>query len=314
VLTRALHPDKRDEISRLLIECGHDIKKFALPQENSGKRRIRLFYPDLSVIKNDIFFNAQLSGILTVASENQCEVSIVPLERKHDGKINANDLAGCDGVIIINPRDDESFLSDIIQSQTPYVIMGRPASHRRSVNYVDADNVAIAYNATMYLLKHGHRAIAFMTGPNVFTVNVDRMEGYKMALNTWGIPYDKELTLVAEYTMDSAHSTMKDFLEKDKRFTAIIANADMLALGVVNALTAFEKHIPNDVSVLCGSETSFTVSCTPPITGMDLNGYELGAQTMRLLIDIMDKLLIKTTHIHVPFTLIERSTVRSITT
>jgi LacI family transcriptional regulator len=296
-------PKVRERIQQSVKELNYIGK---VPQLGTSKTRsvIRFYCEDSETMRTHMTFNHFLAGILSVATV--CGYDVVPTPVQTQSGIQLRTGVKDDGIIIINPRDNETFIKEVAESEIPCVIIGRPGSNRHSLNYVDSDNVAVGYQTTKLLLEKKHSSIVFLNGPKDYTISVDRLEGYKMALADYSIPFVEDLVLNSAYTKESAAKGFEEFYSSHNGFTGIIANSDVQTLGVLSVLNTLGKRIPKDHSLICCGESILTQSYPVPITGVDLNFYEIGVKAAQLVLDIIDKKLIKTTHYHVPFQLNDR--------
>ena len=92
-------------------------------------------------------------------------------------------------------------------------------------------------------------------------------------------PIDSEDYL--SYGYDETISAIRSI---ERRVTAIIADDDRTAFNAMNAIKDLRLVIPRDISlfVICG-DLSMMNRASPPLTGMDLQPSELGANAVRLL-------------------------------
>ena len=303
--------EKRELITRLLLENGYVPKNPDSLANHTKNRLIQLYCGDLNVIKTDLFFSSLMSGIISETSARGYEVLVSSVEKDENGRyfVNMDQDVDVAGIIITNPRENEDFLADVIKSRIPYVIVGRPATSQSRAFYVDIDNVAAAYNAAFHMFERGHRDILFLTGPEGHTLTTDRINGYKMAYRAYDFMAKDEYIINADYTSESAYEAIKVFLAGGLPITGVIANTDKQAIGAMNALHAAGLRVPEDVSLICCAESLLTTSCFPPITGIGVDAVIIGEQAAGMVIDVIERRLIIPTHIHLPFTLSERQTV-----
>ena len=64
------------------------------------------------------------------------------------------------------------------------------------IPWVGVDNIASAYAATNYLLEMGHRRIAHIVGPPHYYCAAERHQGYRQALQEYGLTLDPALVLI----------------------------------------------------------------------------------------------------------------------
>lgn len=89
--------------------------------------------------------------------------------------------------MLLSSREKDPAIEYLKSIDFKFVVIGRPSGFENSVNWVDNDNVKAGFEATEYLIKLGHRKIAFMGGPSDLVVTSDRFSGYKRALEKYGI-------------------------------------------------------------------------------------------------------------------------------
>ena len=304
---------RREQISQLLRENGYEPTNPDSLSRQKTHRRIRLFCAELDILRTDLFTNSLLEGVLSEARAHGYDLAVTPVERDEEGRCHTPFAPGleADGLIIVNPRENEAYLEPVRRAKIPYVIVGRPSAHRMNVNYVDVDNEALIYNAASYLLGRSHRDILLLTGPEDYTNSADHAEGFRMAMRAHDHAPGEDFLRASEYSIESARQTIAQVLRESRPLTAVIACSDMLAIGALQAIGDAGLKVPKNVSLLCASETLLT-AIHPRITGYDTNNAMMGQQATRMIIDIIERRLIKPTHVHVPFVLHERDSVESL--
>src|SRR5947208_15268366 len=79
----------------------------------------------------------------------------------------------------------------------PTVLLGHVAPFWSQFVNVETDDRLGSYSATQYLLKLGHKRIAFFAGPQLTPWNQERFEGYRRALREAGMDVDDKLVFQA---------------------------------------------------------------------------------------------------------------------
>jgi len=189
-----------------------------------------------------------------------------------------------DGLLITNPTVEIPYLRDLKRRRIPFVFIGRPLE---KATYVDNDNVQVSRLGVQHLIEHGHSRIAFLNGPSHFTFCVDRMMGYRAALEEAGLTYDERLVWHSELVEPSAYEVVWEQAPKHE-FTALFAGSDVQALGAIRALRARGFRVPQDVAVTCVNDTDLARHSTPPLTTVDLHEYWLGYWAVKRLIQTID--------------------------
>ena len=74
-------------------------------------------------------------------------------------------------------------------------------------------------------------------------------------------------------------------LRKGRKFSAVVAANDLLALGCYDALLEFGLECPGDISVTGFSDMPFMDRLTPPLTTLHVPLDEIGVQAAKLLME-----------------------------
>jgi len=105
------------------------------------------------------------------------------------------------------------------------------------------------------LIKMGHRRIGciYNNYGSLVTPNYYRLQGYKQALEENDIRYDPGLVStinVMESGYEFGFKIMKNILEQNRDMSAVIAMADVMAIGAAKAVLSSGLRIPEDISVM----------------------------------------------------------------
>ena len=137
-----------------------------------------------------------------------------------------------------------------------------------------------------HLIDRRHRAIATVTGAPG-RVTESRVRGYRMALAEAGVAFDAELVEEGRWQIEGAMSATTRLLERRPDITAIFAQSDMMAIGVLNALAKMGKRVPDDCAVAGCDDIDLAAYTAPPLTTVHVPYFELGKEAMRLLLNMI---------------------------
>ena len=146
------------------------------------------------------------------------------------------------------------------------------------------DNFNAASQAAHYLIKLGHRRIAFLGAPPDPVVEA-RYEGFLSALRKAGLPFDEKDYILGSYGTEKSAKAMTDYLKQQKRKlpTAILAINDEAALGVIRALQAQKIAVPKKISVMGFDGIPQAADSNPPLTTMRIPRKEMGRLAAKTL-------------------------------
>lgn len=164
-----------------------------------------------------------------------------------------------------------------------------------------------AYLGTRHLLDLGHRRIAHFTMSERTTI-YDRLVGYRLALNEYGIDYDPDLVFDVAHLRpyDSAAATRKALEAGKLDVTGIFCTSDLVAVGAVSAIERAGLSVPGDFSVVGFDNTRVTARHQPGLTTLSVDLREVGRQCVKRLLERLQNPSAPSLDIHVGCELIVR--------
>ena len=138
-------------------------------------------------------------------------------------------------------------------------------------------------DAVIRIAAKGHRRIALIAGEPNFDVEKQRVHGYCQALADSGISEEEGLIrLTPDYTVSSGRKAMDKLFSLPSPPTAVMATADTLAAGALQAAYARGFRIPEDLSIV-GYDDVLSQSLSPAIDSVGLVLEGVGDMAMELL-------------------------------
>jgi LacI family transcriptional regulator len=153
------------------------------------------------------------------------------------------------------------------------------------VDAVLIDNHQAAYAATVHLIEKGHRRIAVITEPLNLLCAVDRLQGYRHAIESHGIQPDPELIHVGGNTRESAYVIGLRLLAQPNPPTAAVICNNQMTLGLLSALRESNVACPQQFSVVGFDECEWSEHIQPALTTISLPANEIGATGAKVLIN-----------------------------
>jgi len=179
-----------------------------------------------------------------------------------------------DGIIVLTGRLSDAALRACAKA-LPMVVTGR-ALKAPNLCSIDFDNFEGARLATHHLLALGHRRIAFIAGDPRHVDAIERLRGYRAALEAAGLAFEPELVVPGMFQEEGGRTAVEQLLDSRQPFTAIVAANDQMALGACLGLHRHALHVPQDVSVVGFDDLPFARYMLPPLTTVQHPAYELG--------------------------------------
>ncbi|WP_026886620.1 LacI family DNA-binding transcriptional regulator [Clostridium beijerinckii] len=189
-----------------------------------------------------------------------------------------------DGICLLRARTDDRSIKYLKETQFPFVVIGRP-EESENLLWVDNDNFQATYNLVNELVKKRHKSIAFLGAKKDWNVTKDRFKGFKVACEINGISIqDKNFVIMDDFNeQEGINGTIK--LLENITPTAIIAEDDVLAFGILKVLN--ERKIKN-IDVVGFNNSPLAELQIPPLSSVDINSEELGYHATKILIDFLE--------------------------
>ncbi len=142
-------------------------------------------------------------------------------------------------------------------------------------NKIVNDNYMGAYLAVKHLLKSGYQKIAHFSGSLRLNVYLERLKGYKSALEESGIEYDEKLVFENSITREVGRANIEIAL-KELGADALFSSSDYSALGALDKLKELKVKIPEDFGVVGFSNEPFAELMHPSLSSVEQNPHEMG--------------------------------------
>jgi len=187
-----------------------------------------------------------------------------------------------DGMIIINPYVDARHM--LVPKGFPVVYVGS-RSKNTSISSVALDDFEAGRAATQHLLDLGYRKISMVTGPRNEDCTQDRIAGYRLALEKAGLPDEERNIRTGDWSATSGYVAYKSLLSGGLQPTAVFAQNDLMAVGVMRAAREENIRIPSELSVIGIDDIPLASYFDPKLTTMKQDLVAIGREATRLLID-----------------------------
>jgi DNA-binding LacI/PurR family transcriptional regulator len=214
-----------------------------------------------------------------------------------------------DGLLVINPRDDNRFLHllPLIEQGTPIVyIKNTPVEEQ--VSAVSLDDEAGGYLATQHLIQLGHTKIAAIQGLTNEECTKGRMAGFRKAFREAGLELNPKLLAKGDWSASSGYQAINDLLKNGDDFSAVFAHNDRMAVGAIQALRESGFEIPQDISVIGYDDIPLSSYFDPPMTTVRQPMEEFGRIGAQILIEALNNRFFKPQIVRLAPELIIRNT------
>jgi LacI family transcriptional regulator len=187
-----------------------------------------------------------------------------------------------DGILFSGPRLNDDALNALLEDGFPTVLMGSLPNSRFC--FVDIDNRAAAHQATSHLTGLGYREIACITNAaSSYTAALERLQGYRDALEERSIPFDEALVRYGDFSPESGYDGMRSLLEKRPIPRAAFVASDVVAIGAIAAIHEMGLRIPEDIALVGFDDVPLARYLDPPLTTIHLPTEEMSRLASRMI-------------------------------
>ncbi|MFH1772186.1 MAG: LacI family DNA-binding transcriptional regulator [Candidatus Omnitrophota bacterium] len=154
-----------------------------------------------------------------------------------------------DGIIFADIIGNEGQLKRCMEEEIPLVVINRKVDDP-GVSCVSIDNFKGGYEATDFLIKHGHKKVAHLVGDLRIQCAKERLDGYKAALQKNGISSDNRYIANTNFSRKIAREQTEKLMSLPDKPSAIFCCSDEVAVEVLAYCEEKKIKIPGGLSVV----------------------------------------------------------------
>ncbi len=209
-----------------------------------------------------------------------------------------------DGLILASIAYDNPLFERLAHSIPHFVPVERPLIFEDIVSYVTIDNLKAGQIATEHLINLGYQRIAHITGRMTIADAIDRFNGYRLALEKAGKPYDEKLVVYADFDDPSGYQAMQTLIHQKP--DAIFIASDTAAIGAMRFIHESGLRVPEDIAIVGFDDLDVAEKSNPPLTTIRQPVQEKGAAAVNLLLDLINETKKSPSQVILPIQLVIR--------
>jgi LacI family xylobiose transport system transcriptional regulator len=188
------------------------------------------------------------------------------------------------GVILVVSELTREQAERLGEREIPFVVVDPAGEPAPDVPSVGATNWGGGLAATRHLLGLGHERIGMIGGPRRMLCSRARVDGYRAALDTAGVPVDERLVRWGDFHVEAGFEHGRALLSRADRPSAVFAGSDLQAFGVYEAARVLGLRVPEELSVVGFDDLPMARWAWPPLTTVRQPLMEMAATAARMVV------------------------------
>ena len=264
-------------------------------QLNSTAQQLKAHHANiiLAVVKgtsNELFGNL-VEAIQARMSQTSLHLSVDYMDEDQDEVLRALRLCREKkprGVLFLG-GNRQNFLAHFDRIDVPCVLVTNDAAGLafENLSSVTSDDRQAARLAIEALISLGHQKIAVIGGDRAVSDTTRlRYAGCLDAFREGGIDFDEERDYASvRFSYADGYRAAAQLLNAGRKFTALFAMADVMAIGAIRALTDAGYRVPEDVSVMGFDGLQIGDYTVPRLASVAQSVEELAGQSLQILLE-----------------------------
>lgn len=290
--------ETRTRVLAVIEELNYSPSAIARSLSNKRSNTIGVIVPDI----NNPFFAEMIKGVTRVADEEGYRLLLVDTDEdngKEQLALQALQEQRIEGLLIVStPAKGKRSLKHLRWMRAHHIPVVLLDGH---IKYDEFDGVFIdhyqgAHDATIALIKAGHKRVGILTGKLSSRPAMERLRGFQDAMAECGVvSYDEDI-LFGDYGHEKAYHLTKEMLLREKRPSALFVSSNQMVLGMMRAMSELGMKIPQDLAFIGFDQLETLNLIGMNCSTVDAHTVEVGELSMKRLIRRLENEKLETTH------------------
>ncbi len=230
---------------------------------------------------DDLFYFEITRGILNRSLKYNYNILIGKPIASQNNLPDAIYSGEADGIIFMQDITP-ALIDKAVELGVPFVVVDSHSSNK-NITSISPDYRGATFDATTYLLNHGHQNIAMIASNVVSDFYEQTLNGFTSAMSEKALTPRPEFTNIFATSEDSAYIVAKKLLTSPDRPTAILCAVDSFAIGVIRCAKDLGLSVPRDISIIGIDDIVLSRYIEPNLTTMGIDKVGMGALAMDML-------------------------------
>lgn len=196
----------------------------------------------------------------------------------------------------------------LLKHDFPQICIGEP-QFDTILSWIDTNNTLSSNLAVEHLVSTGCRTLAFMGGREEDRIFMDRLRGFRTAMERRGLEVKEEYITYNPPDVEAIFQSAAALLDLPVPPDGIICTNSLMAVGTMRAIQTRGLDIPGQVSLIAFDDHPYSPMVSPQPTIIDIDLFSLGVHAGNLLLKkIRDPAMLVQTYTALPRLLLRGTT------
>ncbi|WP_077325270.1 LacI family DNA-binding transcriptional regulator [Virgibacillus siamensis] len=277
--------DTKNKIEKAIEELGYSPNIVARSLKQKSTKTIGVIVANIL----HVFSTQVIRAIEDYCNESDFQIIVCnadddPVkEKRYIDMLRAKQV---DGIIAFPTGGNVDLYAKLLNAKFPVVFMDRILKEVQ-IPTIMTDNVKASSLAVEQLVERGYKKIAMISPPanTCVTPRLERIDGYKQALEKNGISFNPNFLVSSELT--ELGNKIHDMFTKTTQPEAIVASNDRVLLEVLAYTKKHHLDIPKDIALIGIDDVSFASIYNPALTTIAQPAFQMGKKAAELLLGLI---------------------------
>lgn len=282
-----IHPGTRQAVLDAATQLDYQPNLLAHSLAKSQTNTVGILVPEFV----SSFFPKVIISAQQVLAQSGYNVVICQSGESYETEVtNARTLLAnrVDGLLVSHSKETRNFehLRTFQRKGIPVVFFNRVCEDM-DVPTVTVDDHRGAFMAVEHLIQKGYRRIAHLAGPDSLLNSRHRLNGYRDALQQYGIAPDSELIIAHDLTLEKVNIYVNHLLNLPQPPDALFAMNDPAAIEALKVCRSRGIRVPDDLAIVGFSNDPVSELVEPGLTTVAQPMSDIGSEAARLLLAML---------------------------
>lgn len=281
---KTVSPKNLSKVQSAIKKLNYKPNMLSQKFRNKQSKTIVVLVPDIA----NLFFAQVISGIEHIAQKQGYSVLLGDTKddiKREQEYINMVETRLADGIINLRPfiKGDSMLPNDDV------IAVSAGGCENTPYPSVRIDNAGASEKVVNYLLSLGHKRIGVISGLATNPHTLDRLAGYKKALEKAGIAFCEKLVFEGDFNYWSGLNASEYFYRMNEEMpTAIFSMNDEMAISAMKGFLNHGVRIPEDVSITGFDDSQVSRYLNPALTTVSQPAEQIGEKSADLLLQLIE--------------------------